>query len=137
MQETEGDEVDYFGLQMDDEKKRVRRIAVERYFSQRPDWLGCFVEWVGKMDSISEADKKVASAFARDLIASRLATTWKNQLEAAKRKWKKQQGTITDSPQKRQKTKNTLSKQIGAVCGDGRCEGEGDAQKPSNVLLSQ
>jgi len=137
VQETEGDEVDYFEPQMKDDKKRVRRMAVERYFSQRPDWLGCFVEWVAKMDSISELDKKVASAFALDLIASRLATTWKNQLQAAKRKWEKQQGSITDSLQKRQKTTNTLSKQNGAVCGDGRCEGEGNVQKPSNVLLSQ
>jgi hypothetical protein len=66
-----------------------------------------------------------------------LATIWNNQLKAAKRRWEKQQGLITESPQKRQKTTNTLSKQNGRVCGDGRCEGEGDAQKKSNVLLSQ
>ena len=134
MQETKGDDVaDYFGLPTDDEKKMVRILAVERYFSQRPDWLGRFVEWVGNVDSISEADKTAAPGFARDLIASRLATIWKNQLQTAKRKWEKQQDLITDGPQKRQKTTNTLSKQNGGVCGD-----EGDAQKKSNeVLLSQ
>ena len=133
VQETKGDDVDYFGLPTDDDKKTVRILAVERYFSQRPDWLGCFVGWVGNVDSISEADKTAAPGFARDLIASRLATIWKNQLQTAKRKWEKQQDLITDGPQKRQKTTNTLSKQNGGVCGD-----EGDAQKKSNeVLLSQ
>jgi hypothetical protein len=100
VQETKGDDVDYFGLPTDDDKKMVRIIAVERYFSQRPDWLECFVEWVGNVDSISDADKTAAPGFARDLRASRLATIWKNQLQTAKRKWEKQQGLITASLQK-------------------------------------
>jgi hypothetical protein len=136
MQETACDEVDYFALQGEDERKRIRRLAVERYLSQGPDWFHSFLEWVVAK---AESDEKAAKSFVRDLIASRMATIWKNQSADAKRKWKKQQTSSMDSPAKRQRTEDSVSKEKCPVCGGefGKCDGRCETEKPQNVLLCQ
>jgi len=146
VKEIGGVDADYFELKTDDEKKRVRRVAVQRYLSQEPKWFRSYLEWAGKCEGVEEGEKEAAKSFASDLIASRMATIWKNQYLTAKRKWftenestKKQPAVGVDRPAKRQRTADPDSKQMCDVCyGEfGRCRGVCNLEKPQSVLLSQ
>jgi len=144
VKEIAGVDVDYFELKTDDEKKCVRRLAVQRYLNQGPKWFRSYLEWAGKCKGVEEGEKEAAKSFANDLIASRMATIWKNQYLTAKRKWltenertKKQLAVDMDKPAKRQRTVDPDSKQMFDVCGAKSRSGVYMLEKPQSVLHSQ
>jgi len=91
--EIHGKNSNYFSLD-DSERCTCRRIAVNRFLEQDPEWL---LHWESSLADLPEDHRNMARSFACDLIVSRVATIWTSTKAHAKRKFLAE----TEEPQKK------------------------------------
>jgi len=80
--ELKGPEGNYHALD-ESERKTIRRMAVERFLKEEPNWLHV---WETSLSDLSEDQREMVRPFTVDLISSRMTTIWQNNKASYKKK---------------------------------------------------